>query len=188
VAEANSTTIASVSGLTGRYATALFELARDGRVLDAVDTDLATFGAAVATSPELASVMTSPRLSRSDAGKVIQSVAGSLGLNALTTKFLGTLAGNRRLATFDGIRSAFATLMAAHRGESTAIVTSAHPLSADQLAALKAKLKAGLARDVAVQTKVDPTILGGLIVKIGSRLIDSSLKTKLDALASQMKA
>jgi F-type H+-transporting ATPase subunit delta len=188
VAEANSTAKASVSGLTGRYATALFELARDARALDVVDADLATFGAAAASSPELASVMSSPRLSRSDAGKVIASVAGTLGLNVLSTKFLGTLAGNRRLAAFDGIRSAFAILMAAHRGESTASVTSAHPLSGDQLAALKAKLKAGLAREVAIQTRVDPAILGGLIVKIGSRLIDSSLKTKLDALAHQMKA
>jgi F-type H+-transporting ATPase subunit delta len=132
--------------------------------------------------------MDSPQLAREAAAKAVAAVAAELKLDGLTTKFLGVLASNRRLGAFADVKAAFASLMAAHRGETTADVTSAHPLSDAQLTALKAKLKAGLGRDVAIQTHVDPAILGGLVVKVGSKLIDSSLRTKLDALALHMKA
>jgi F-type H+-transporting ATPase subunit delta len=177
-----------VSGLGGRYATALFDLAREGKSLESVEKSLGLFHAAASQSADLAALMASPRLSRDAAAKAIAAVASQLGLDGLTTKFLGVLAGNRRLGAFADVKSAFATLMAAHRGETTAHVTSAHPLTDGQTVALKAKLKAGLGRDVAIQTHVDPAILGGLVVKVGSKLIDSSLRTKLDALALHMKA
>ncbi len=183
MAEAKTT----VTGLAGRYATALFSLARESNALAAVDTSLATFAQASRSSADLASVMTSPSISRIDAAKTMGAVAGTLGLDGLTTKFLGTLATNRRLPSFAAVHSAFAQLMAGHRGETTAHVTSAHALTESQLSALKAKLKTGLGQDVAIQTKVDPSILGGLIVKVGSKLIDSSLKTKLDSLSMAMK-
>ncbi len=183
------TTIAGLatSGLAGRYATALFELARDASALPAVDAGLARFAAALAASPDLASVMLSPRLARDTASSVLASVAKQLELDGLTSNFIGTLARNRRLPSFAAIHAGFIQLMAHYRGETSALVTSAHPLSDAQLTALKAKLRAGLGQDVALQTKVDPGILGGLIVKVGSRLIDSSLKTKLDSLTVAMK-
>jgi F-type H+-transporting ATPase subunit delta len=183
VAEAKTT----VTGLAGRYATALFALAREGNALAAVDASLARFASATAASADLAAVIASPSISRIDATKTVVAVAGSLELDGLTTKFLGTLATNRRLASFAAVHSAFMHLMAGHRGETTAHVTSAHALNDAQVTALKAKLKAGLGQDVAIQTKVDPGILGGLIVKVGSKLIDSSLKTKLDSLSVAMK-
>ncbi len=177
-----------VSGLSGRYATALFELAKESNGLEAVNADLGKLESAQAASSDLASLMSSPRFSREQSARAIAAIAAELGLSSLTTKFLGVLAANRRLASFSAVRRDYAALMAAHRGETTADVTSAHPLTDAQLAALKAKLKTGLGRDVAIQTRVDPAILGGLVVKVGSKLIDSSLRTKLDALALHMKA
>ncbi len=109
------------------------------------------------------------------------------GLDALTAKFLGVLAQNRRLAQLPAVTAAFRALAAAHRGEASADVTSAHPLDAAQVDALKARLKATVGRDVAVNLKVDPAILGGLVVRIGSRMIDSSIRTRLNTLAVAMK-
>jgi F-type H+-transporting ATPase subunit delta len=184
VAEAKTNT---TIGLSGRYATALFELAREAKALPAVEASLARFATALAGSADLAALMNSPSIARTDASKSLTAVAGTLELDGLTTKFLGTLANNRRLASYASVHAAFSQLMSGHRGETTATVTSAHALTEVQLAALKAKLKAGLGADVSLQTKVDPSILGGLIVKVGSKLIDSSLKTKLDSLSMAMK-
>jgi F-type H+-transporting ATPase subunit delta len=108
-------------------------------------------------------------------------------LDKLTTKFLGVVAQNRRLADLGAIIGSFNSLSAAHRGETTAEVTSAHKLEAVQITALKKKLKAKVGRDVAVVQKVDPAILGGLVIKIGSQMIDSSIKTRLNSLAAAMK-
>jgi F-type H+-transporting ATPase subunit delta len=177
-----------VSGLGGRYATALFDLAKDATSLDGVEASLATFAAAAEQSSDLKALIASPRLSREAATKTIAALAASLGLDGLTSKFLGVLASNRRLSAFGDVKTAFGKLMSTHRGETTADVTSAHALSDAQLTALKAKLKAGLGRDVAIQTRIDPAILGGLVVKVGSKLIDSSLRTKLEALSLHMKA
>jgi F-type H+-transporting ATPase subunit delta len=178
---------ANVFGLPGRYATALFDLAKDGKAIDTVAASLATLRAALADSDVLRSLTANPLVSRTDAAKAIAGVAASLKLDGLTTKFLGTLAANRRLGALEGIIGAFTQLHNAHKGESTAEVVSAHALSADQVDSLKKKLRAGLGRDVAIDLKVDPAILGGLIVKVGSKLIDSSLKTKLDTLSLAMK-
>jgi F-type H+-transporting ATPase subunit delta len=174
-------------GLSGRYATALFDLAVEAKSIDAVAASLATLKDASATSADLKTLMTSPMVDRKQAAAGIAAVAASLGLDKLTTAFLGVLAKNRRLAVLPAIASDFASLAAARRGEISARVTAAHPLSAAQQKALGAKLKAGLGRDVALDITVDPAILGGLIVRVGSRMIDSSLKTRLDSLGQALK-
>jgi F-type H+-transporting ATPase subunit delta len=166
---------------------ALFELARDDKVLDSVEASLATLKAALAESDELRRVATSPVIGRAAAGKAIAATAEALKLDPLTTRFLGVLAHNRRLTQLDPIIAAFSRLAAAHRGETTAEVVSAHPLDKAQVEALKARLKTQLGREVAVDLAVDPAILGGLIVKVGSRQIDGSIRTKLNNLAHAMK-
>mgnify|MGYP000880157665 CR=1 FL=1 len=175
------------ASLAGRYALALFELATDGKALPAVEGSVAKLGEALGASAELRALVASPVVSRKDAAKAIGATAKQLKLDPLTSNFLGVLAQNRRLGALGDIVRAFATLAAAHRGETTADVTSAHPLSADQVSALKAKLKSRLGRDVAVNLSVDPAILGGLVVKVGSRLVDSSIRTRLNTLAAAMK-
>jgi F-type H+-transporting ATPase subunit delta len=176
-----------VAGLSGRYATALYQLASEDKSVDKVAASLATVHAALAESADLAALTTSPLIDRKSAGAAIAATAKSLKLDTLTTKFLGVLAGSRRLASLPAIIRDYNRLMAAARGETTAEVTSAHPLTAKQQTALKAKLKAGLKRDVALDLKVDPEILGGLIVRVGSRMIDSSLATKLNSLGQRLK-
>lgn len=175
------------ASLSGRYATALFDLARDEKAIDAVSASLQTLKSALAESDDLRRLTTSPLVSRDEATKAIAATAASLGIDPLTGKFLGVLAQNRRLSQLGPVIRAFNQLAARHRGETTAEVTSAHPLTATQVKALKAKLKTQLARDVAVDLTVDPSILGGLIVKIGSRQIDGSIRSKLNSLAIAMK-
>jgi F-type H+-transporting ATPase subunit delta len=121
-------------------------------------------------------------------GKAIAAVAKKLKLSALTTNFLGVLAANRRLAKLPAIISAFKAIAAAQRGEVSATVTSAHPLSDDQLAALKTKLTAREGRTVMLSASVDSDLLGGLVVTIGSQRIDASIRTRLNSLAQAMKA
>ena len=174
-------------GLSGRYATALFDLAVEAGSLDAVGASLGILKDALAGSDDLRTLVTSPMVSRKGAAAGVAGVAASLGTDSLTTNFLGVLAGNRRLAALPAIIRDFNALAAARRGEITARVTAAHALSADQQAALSAKLKAGLGRDVALDITVDPAILGGLVVRVGSRMIDSSLKTRLDSLGQALK-
>lgn len=174
-------------GLAGRYATALFDLARESKSLVAVETSLAALKAALAESAELTLLTTSPRVSRDDAARGISGIAKAMRLDTLSANFLGVLAKNRRLAALPAIIRSFAALAAQHRGEVTAEVTSAHALSKPQTDALKARLKAGLKRDVALDLNVDPAILGGLVVKVGSRMIDSSIRTKLGAMGQAMK-
>lgn len=175
------------TGLAGRYATALFGLARDGKMIEAVSASLAKVRAALAESDDLRALIASPSLGRDQAGAGILAVADSLGLDPVSRNFLGVVAANRRLAALPAIIAAFEGLAAHHRGETTAEVTSAIALGDDQVAALRNKLKAGLGRDVAIDLKVDPAILGGLVVKVGSRMIDSSIATKLNSLAYAMK-
>jgi F-type H+-transporting ATPase subunit delta len=175
------------ASLAGRYATALFELARDGQAIDAVEKSLSGVAKAIGESADLKALTSSPVLTRADGTKAIAAVAKSMKLDPLTTKTLGVLAQNRRLNQTAAVARAFSTLAASHRGEVTAEVTSAHALSASQMSALAAKLKARVGSDVAIQTKVDPSILGGLTVKIGSQMIDTSIKTRLNSLATAMK-
>ena len=174
-------------GLSGRYATALFDLAIDGNALDGVAASLATLKDALAQSDDLKALVSSPMVGRKAAAAGVAAVAGSLKLDKLTTSFLCVLAGNRRLSVLPAIIRDFNALAAARRGEISARVTAAHPLTASQQAALAAKLKAGLGRDVALAITIDPAILGGLVVRVGSRMIDSSLKTRLDSLGQALK-
>jgi F-type H+-transporting ATPase subunit delta len=175
------------AGLAGRYARALFELARDTGQLDSVETSIAKLKAALAESEDFRALTRNPVLSRQQTEKAVESVAELLGIDQTTTRFLGVLARNRRLAAIDGIIAAFDELSAHHRGEETARVTSAHPLDGAQIEALKNKLRGRIGRDVTIETKVDPAILGGLIVQIGSQMIDGSIRTKLNTLAHAMK-
>lgn len=175
------------AGLAGRYAVALYGLARDDKRVPEVAASLATLKAALAEGGDLRDLTTSPLLDRTSAGRGIAAASGALGLDRLTTDFLGVLAKNRRLNQLPQIIRAFERLAADERGETTAEVTSAHPLSDAQQDALRSKLKNRLRRDVALDLRVDPAILGGLVVKVGSRMIDSSLKTKLDTLGQQLK-
>ena len=185
----NSAFVASsvALGLSGRYATALFDLAIEGNALDGVAASLAVLKDALAGSDDLKALVTSPMVSRKAAAAGVAAVAASLGLDKLTTSFLGVLAGNRRLAVLPAIIRDFNALAAARRGEISARVTAARALTATQQKALAAKLKAGLGRDVALDITIDPAILGGLIVRVGSRMIDSSLKTRLDSLGQALK-
>jgi F-type H+-transporting ATPase subunit delta len=175
------------ASLAGRYATALFELARDQRQLEVVGNSLAALKTALGESGELRELTTSPLISREDALKAVRAAAGAMSLDPVTTNFLGVLAQNRRLGQLPNVIRAFNLLAAQHRGETTAEVISARPLDDDQVAALKGNLKARLGRDVAVDLSVDPAILGGLVVKIGSQMIDGSIRTKLNNLAIAMK-
>ncbi|WP_326525610.1 F0F1 ATP synthase subunit delta [Sphingomonas sp.] len=175
------------ASLSGRYATALFQLARDAKTIDAVEASLATVKQALAESADFAALTTSPVIGRVAAGRAVAAVAKSLKLDATTTKFLGVLAENRRLRDLPAIVRAFRSLAAQHRGETTAEVTSAHPLSEAQVVELRQALRNRVGRDVSVDLSVDPSLLGGLVVKIGSQMIDSSIKTRLNSLAHAMK-
>ena len=175
------------ASLQGRYASALFGLASEQGFVTAVESDLDKLGEAIAQSDDLAALIRNPEVGRDAAAKAIEGVAGVLGLSELTRNFLGVLAANRRLAKLPEIVRAFAAIAAAQRGEVTAEVTSAHPLSDDQLAALANKLKAREGREVKLKASVDPELLGGLVVRIGSRQIDGSIRTRLNSLAQAMK-
>ncbi len=175
------------ASLAGRYATALFELARDDRQLEAVSASLTALRGALRESDDLRELTTSPLIGREDALKAITAAAAAMQLDPTTSNFLGVLAQNRRLSQLPQIIRAFNLLTAAHRGETTAEVTSAHPLTDDQVAALRSNLRNRVGGDVAVDLSVDPTILGGLVVKIGSQMIDGSIRTKLNTLAQAMK-
>jgi F-type H+-transporting ATPase subunit delta len=142
---------------------------------------------ALTESEELRELVSSPLVGRDEALRAIDAAAAAMGTDPLTTKFLGVLAQNRRLAKLGDIIRAFNQLAACHRGEITAQVISAHPLTDDQVRALKANLKARTGQDIAVDLEVEPAILGGLVVQIGSQMIDSSIRTKLDTLAHAMK-
>ena len=175
------------ASLQGRYASALFDLACEQGVAPAVEADLAALDAALAGSDDLAALIRNPRLSRAAGAKAIDSVAQLLGLTQLTRNFLGVLAGNGRLGVLADVIRALRTIAAAARGEVAATVTSAHPLTVTQLKALGARLKAREGKDVTITTSVDPDLLGGLVVRIGSTEIDSSIRTRLNSLAHKMK-
>jgi F-type H+-transporting ATPase subunit delta len=175
------------ASLGGRYAIALFELAAEGKSIAAVEESLAKLRAAIDGSDDFRTLIASPLVSRADAAKAALAAAGELGLDQTTTHFVGVLASNRRLAALPEIIRAFRTLAARHRGEATAEVTSAHPLSDEQVAELKQQLRQRVGREVTVDMSVDPELLGGLVVRIGSQMIDSSIRTRLNALSSAMK-
>jgi len=178
---------AIVSGISGRYAVALFELSLESNALEATESDLSTLKAMLDESADLRDLVASPLYSRDQQSNAIEAVAKEAKLSDLSIKFLGTLAANRRLSALASIIAAFEKLLAHHRGEVRAEVTSARKLTKKQLGDLEKKLKTAVGQDITIDAVVDENLLGGLTVKVGSRMVDDSLKTKLDNLAIAMK-
>ena len=177
----------TVSGVPGRYASALFDLAVEEKSADAVGQQLQAFGAAIEASDDLKRLVRSPVFSSDNQAAAIEAVAAAIGIKGSALNFLKLVAHNRRLAALPDMIKGYASLLSQSKGELAGEVTSAETLSAPQLKDLKAALKSSLGRDVALSTKVDSSILGGLIVKVGSRMMDNSLKTKLQNLKIAMK-
>jgi F-type H+-transporting ATPase subunit delta len=175
------------ASLAGRYASALFDLARDQRQIDSVGRNLDALSQTLVDSKDFAELVSSPLVSRDEAGKAFAAIARQIGLDPITANFLGVLARNGRKGEIRNVIRAFRRLAAEHRGEVTADVTTARPLNDDQVAALKAQLRTRAGRDVSIDASVDPSILGGIVVKLGSQQIDASIRTKLNRLASAMK-
>jgi F-type H+-transporting ATPase subunit delta len=175
------------ASLAGRYATALFDLARDERQIDTVLRGLDALDQALLDSRDFAEFVESPLIGREEAARTLAALAIEFGLDPITTKFVGVLAKNGRKRELRKIIRAFKRIAAEHRGETIAEVVTARPLSDDQVAALKAQLRTRAGRDVSLEPTVDPNILGGLVVKLGSQRIDASIRTKLNRLAAAMK-
>ena len=175
------------ASLAGRYATALFGLARDESQIDAVTRSLDSLENALTHSSDFATLVSSPLVSRGDATKAIAALTPTFGLDPITARFLGVLAQNGRLGDLKNVIRLVRQLALGHRGETTAEVTSAHPLNDQQVAELKSKLRARLGRDVGINAAVDPSLLGGIVVRLGSQMIDASIRTKLNTLATAMK-
>lgn len=176
-----------VAGMAGRYATALFELAREKNQLDQVETDLKAFKGMLSESADLKRLVESPVFSADSQKKAMNALMSKSEFNSLTENFFGMVTGNRRLNAISAIIRDFGKLLADHRDEVTAVAISASKLSEDQQTQLRAALKEIAGRDIELITEVDPSILGGLIVKIGSRQIDDSLRTKLNNMKTRMK-
>jgi F-type H+-transporting ATPase subunit delta len=175
------------ASLAGRYASALFDLARDQRQIEAIGKSLDALGQALLDSKDFNELVASPLVSRDEAGKAFAALAPELGLDQITANFLGVLARNGRKGELRNVIRAFRRLAAEHRGEATAEVVTARPLNDDQLAQLRQQLRARAARNVNIDSTVDPSLLGGIIVKLGSQQIDASIRTKLNRLAQAMK-
>jgi F-type H+-transporting ATPase subunit delta len=176
-----------VSGMAGRYATALFDLAREQNAIDAVEADLGRFDALMAESADLARLVRSPVFSADEQIKALSAVLDRAGISGLAAKFLTVVTANRRLFAVQQMMRDFRKLVAHHKGEVTAEVTLAERPSEAHLAAIKDTLKAVTKKDVRIDVKVDPAIIGGLVVKLGSRMVDTSLRTKLNAIKHAMK-
>lgn len=176
-----------VSGVAERYASSLFDLAQEAGSAAAVGADLDRFQALIDESDDLKRLIVSPVFSAEDQTKAISAVAAKVGITGLVANFLKVVASNRRLFAVPGMIKAYRVIAARARGEITADVTSAHALTAAQETELKAALKGVTGKDVAIAVTVDPSILGGLIVKVGSRQIDTSLRTKLSTLKLALK-
>ena len=177
----------SVSGVSGRYATALFELARDENSIDAVKADLDRFAAMLDESADLKRLVRSPVFAAEAQLKALSAVLEKAEITGVSANFLKVLAANRRLFAVSEVIRAFNALVAKFKGEATADVTVAETLSDRNLEALKAALKSVTGKDVTLDVKVDPSIIGGLVLKLGSRMVDSSLRTKLNSIKNAMK-
>jgi len=182
---ASSATLSS--GVAGRYATALFEIARDGKLLDEVERDLREVETIHANSADFREILASPVHTREEQGKAIAAIATAMGLGATVTSTLGLMAQNRRLFVVPALIAQVRALIAAERGEVTAEVTSAKPLTKAQAEELAATLKQTVGKDVKIAATVDETLIGGLVVKVGSRMVDTSIRTKLANLQNIMK-
>jgi len=175
------------SGVAGRYATALFELALEENALESVEQDLNRFQQAFDAVADLRRLVKSPVFSAEVQERAIAAILKKIEIEGLTANFLKLIAKNRRLFAAPAMVKAFRTLLARHRGQTSAEVVSAAKLEEGQVRALQSALKAALHKDVQLDQKVDATLLGGLVVKVGSRMVDSSLRTKLNSLKHAMK-
>ena len=177
----------AATGLQGRYATALFDLANSAKQLDVVKSDLELLDQAIASSDDLRNVLRSPVISRDVQAKAMAALLDKLGVSELTKKTVGVLCQKRRLFVLPDVISSYLSMLSAHNGEVTAQVTSASELAQEQIEAVTGALKEVVGATVKVDLKIDPAVLGGLVVKVGSRVFDASLRTKLQKLELAMK-
>ena len=175
------------SGLADRYAAAVFELADEARVMDAVADELGQLRALIDESSDLNRMIRSPVIARDDQVRAMMAIMDKAGMSDLVKRFVGMVARNRRLFALPAMIDAYQRMLAGRRGETTAEVVSARPLSDAQSAAVVRALKAAVGTDVAVTQRVEPDLIGGLVVKVGSRMVDSSVRTKLQRLRLAMK-
>lgn len=177
----------TVSGVANRYASALFELAREEDALDAVAVELNRFRALLAESDDLLRLVRSPVFGADEQTRAISAVLEKAEISGLASNLIKVAATNRRLFVVPEMIVGFQRRLAKERGEISASVTSAEPLSTEQIKAVKSALKEAIGKDALLDENVDPTLIGGLIVQVGSRMIDTSLRTKLDAMKYAMK-
>jgi F-type H+-transporting ATPase subunit delta len=175
------------SGVAGRYAAALFEIAEERKQLDEVATDTSTIRAWIGESSDLRRLVASPVIARDDQRRALAALLAKASMSELTSNFVGVVAQNRRLFVLENMCAAFHSLLAKSRGEISAEVTTVLPLSEKQQQALTEELRKSIGSRVVLNTKIDHTLLGGMVVKVGSRMIDSSLKTKLQRLEFSLK-
>jgi len=176
-----------VSGMAGRYAGALFDLARESNAVDQVQADLKAFDALIASSPDLTRLVRSPVFSTDDQARALVAVLAMAGISGIAANFLRVVASNRRLFAVREIIRGFNALVARHKGEVTAAVTVAEPLNDARMAEIRDALRQVTGKDVQIDLTVDPSIIGGLKVKVGSRMVDASLRTKLNSIKFAMK-
>ena len=176
-----------VSSAAGRYATALFELASEADALPQTETDMTALGQALGESDDLRALISTPIYTRDEQGAAMAAVADAMGLSVLVKNVVALMATKRRLFVLDEVIDIFAKLMAEHRGEVTADVTAARKLSKGQQTALIKTLKAAIGREVKLNLAVDEAIIGGLVVKVGSKMIDTSIRSKLASLQNAMR-
>lgn len=177
-----------ISGMAGRYATALFELALENKAVDAIKKDLDRFDALIAESPDLNRLVRSPVFDADVQLRALSAILDKAGIGGLAANFLRVITTNRRLFAVRDMIRAYRMLVARHKGEVTAQVTAAEKLSDTNLEALKSALKSVTGgKDIDLDVQVDPAIIGGLVVKVGSRMVDSSLRTKLNSIKNAMK-
>jgi F-type H+-transporting ATPase subunit delta len=175
------------TGIAARYAAALFELAKEGKALVALDADATALGDALAASPELVGMVTSPVVGRDDQARAMAAIAAKMGLSGLTANTIALMAGKRRLFVLPQFVADLHARIAVEKGEVTADVVSATKLSAAQAKKLAETLKAKVGKTVKLNATVDESLIGGLIVKLGSTMIDTSVKARLAALQNAMK-
>lgn len=178
---------ASTSGIAGRYATAIFELAEEGASLDQVEGWLAQLKEALGASEDLAALIRSPIVSREEQGAAMAAVCDKMGIGAPVSGMIGLMAAKRRLFTLPDVINVFNQLVADKKGIVPAEVTAAAPLSAAQQKALEDTIKKSVGADIALDVTVDESLIGGLVVKVGSKMIDTSIKSKLASLQTAMK-
>ncbi|MEZ5893935.1 MAG: F0F1 ATP synthase subunit delta [Parvularculaceae bacterium] len=176
-----------VSGVAGRYAAALFDLAREAGAIDAVENELKTLSGMIAQSGDFQAFLKSPVYDRAEQSAAVAAIAAKAGFSPLVANFVKLVAKNRRLFALEDIIRAFRALAADHRGEVSAEAATAAPMTGEQVKALRLEIERMVGKAVNLETRVDPDLLGGLVVKIGSKMVDASLKTKLNRLKSVMK-